>query len=372
MKFLNTLLLFLLLASCGGSDEYLIECDIMGLGDKGLEMIYSDRGVKRLSFHPVDGKVLMRTNLPRKTLVEVFSLDNRLLFSAIGQNGGHIKVKMEIDDPSSLSITGDDVSSDYARITALNDSLFRHGSDTEVNALIAREIHAAPASMASAMLLMNHVRTPGHELQADSLLNTIQPEARPTWLIGSYASLLGEQLAVTVKNSVPNISIHTGSDTTIRFNPSLQSYGLLIFNDSRKPDSLTSRIRSLRNGHKRRRLDILEVSFAPDSASWKETVSRDSSTWKQAWVPGGAGSQQIRNLTVPRLPFYIVTDSAGHQVYRGTSLYHADTLLRSRLGGQEKTHPIETGKQEPEPSDTVKPIPDKSDTRMKIRKAPRL
>lgn len=322
---------FFTLSGCGSDDECVITCEIEGLGNKGIELMYADRGVKRLSFHPVDGKVEMRVNLPRPALIEAFTLGNTRLFSIIGQNGDEISVKMKLDDPASLKVEGNEPSASYARITAANDSLLKKGTEDEVNALITREIHAAPSSMASTMLLINFFNTAGHELQADSLLNTISADARPTWLSGSFASTLGSQLSAMVKNEVPSISIHTGSDTMVRFNPSLQSYNLLVLSDRRKPDSITKRLRSLRKDLKQRRLGILEVSIATDTATWKETISADSARWQQAWVPGGAGNQQIRNLAVPKVPYFIVADSSGKYVYRGQSLYTADTLIRSRL-----------------------------------------
>lgn len=334
MKSLVNLLIMVVLIAltgCGGSDECVINCEIEGLGNKGIELIYADRGVKRLPFHPVDGKVEMRVDLPRPAMLEAFTLDNRRLFCIIGRNGDHLTVKMKIDDPSSLTVEGNEASASYARITAANDSLLRHGSEDEINALVTREIHAAPGSMASTMLLMNYFHTPGHELRADSLLNTITADARPTWLSGSFASLLGVQLSAAVKNEVPNLAIRTGSDTTVRFNSGMQGYGLLVFDDSRKPDSITSRLRKLRKDIPTRRLAILDISLARDTALWQQAISRDSATWQQAWVPGGVAGQQIRNLAVAAVPFYIVTDSTGRYLYRGRSLYCADTMLRARI-----------------------------------------
>ncbi len=330
--YLILLTAFIALPGCGNDDECVITCDIEGLGNRGLELIYSDRGVKRLSFHPVDGKVEMRINLPRATLAEAFTLDNRRLFSVIGKNGDEISVKMKLDDPSSLKVEGNEPSATYARITAANDSLLRHGSEEEINRFISREIHAAPSSMASTMLLINFFITPGHELQADSLLNAIAADARPSWLSGSFTSMLGSQLAAMVKNEVTNMSIHTGSDTTVRFNPSMQSYSLILFSDTRKPDSIVGRLRSLRKDFKLRRLAMLEISIARDTTLWKDAISSDSSRWQQAWLPGGVGSQQLRNLAIPKIPYYIVADSTGKFVYRGQSLHTADTLLRSRIG----------------------------------------
>ena len=48
------LVLLGLLTGCGNDEEFLIKCDIKGLGNKGVEIFYADRGLHRASFHPAD------------------------------------------------------------------------------------------------------------------------------------------------------------------------------------------------------------------------------------------------------------------------------------------------------------------------------
>ena len=116
----------------------------------------------------------------------------------------------------------------------------------------------------------------------------------------------------------------------MRYVPSQQSYSLLAFTDSRKPDSIISRLRNLRKSLGKRRLKIIEISLTGDSAMWRASVKGDSMNWFQAWAPGSTAAREIRRLAVPRAPFYIVADSTGTQLYRGTSAYSAYTLIRSR------------------------------------------
>ena len=55
---LALLCVLFLTVACGSEEEFVIRCDIKGLGTRGLEMVYVTRsGISRLSFHPVDGKV---------------------------------------------------------------------------------------------------------------------------------------------------------------------------------------------------------------------------------------------------------------------------------------------------------------------------
>lgn len=337
MKKLFAIFTFLLpllvsVQSCDSREGFVISCEIEGLDMRGLEMVYMTRaGISHQSFHPVDGKVNLTGESAQPTLVEVFTLDGEPLFDCVAADGDRMKLKMTLGDPTTLAITGQNASRDYAAFVAEHDSLLRHGSDEEVNTLIATTVRSNPSSMASTLLMVTRFRTAGHELLADSLLGEIAYEARPTLLAGSYASAVGEQVATSARGELRSFTLHNGVDTIVRYVPSQNSYVLMVFTDGVKPDSVRRRLRTLRSDFPRRPLQLIEVSLAGDSTRWRSQVEGDSSTWLQGWAPGGVSAQAIRRIAVPRTPYYIVADSTGAQQYRGTSLYTADTLLRSRL-----------------------------------------
>lgn len=330
-------LMLLAVMACDNDEGFVIKCEIAGLDTRGLEMVYMTRGgMSRASFHPVDGKVELKGSSAQPTLVEVFTLDGSLLFSCVASDGDRMNVKMRLGEPASLTVSGQDATRDYAAFVAQHDSLLSRGSDEEVNRLIAEAVRANPKSMASTLLMVTRFRTAGYELEADSLLSEIAPEARPALLAGSYASAVGEQVSTSARGEVKSFTIRTGldslgRDTIVRYVPSMQSYSLLAFTDSRRPDSITRRLRALRKASPQRRLKIIEISLQPDSAQWRASVKGDSMNWYQVWAPGAATAREIRRLAVPRAPFYIVADSTGTQLYRGTSAYEADMLIRSHM-----------------------------------------
>ena len=334
-KLFAILTLFLplyLFISCDSREGFEISCEIEGLDMRGLEMVYMTRGgVSRQTFHPVDGKVKLTGESAQPTLVDVFTIDGEMLFSCVAADGDRMKLKMTLGDPTTLTISGQNASRDYAAFVAEHDSLLRHGSDDEVNALIARSVRSNPSSMASTLLMVTRFRTAGYELLADSLLGEIAYEARPALLAGSYASTVGEQVSTGARGELKAFTLRTGVDTVVRYIPSQNSYAILMFCDDTKPDSVRKRLRALRADFPRRPLQVIEVSLTPDSARWRSQVEGDSSTWLQGWAPGGVSSQALRRFAVPRTPYFIVADSNGAQQYRGTSLYTADTLVRSRL-----------------------------------------
>ena len=234
------LVLLGLLTGCGNDEEFLIKCDIKGLGNKGVEIFYADRGLHRASFHPADDKVTLRGSSQEPVFVDVFTVDGEWLFGCVVRNGDDLEVKMSLADPSKIEIKGNDDSKRYAAFLSANDSILRGGDAAAVNALIAREVREHPSYISSAMLLATRFNARGYELLADSLINTLTPEARPEGVIGGFAGLVGEQLTPAVRADVRTMTFRAAPDTVVRYVPAMQSYSLLAFVGRSKHDSIRS------------------------------------------------------------------------------------------------------------------------------------
>lgn len=333
MRYPVILLLWLsvLLTACGSDEEFVIDCEIKGIGEKGVEMFYADRSLHKVSFHPKNDKVTLKGASVEPTLVEVFTLDGELLFSCVARNGEELEVKMDLARPGIARIKGNEDSERYNRFLADNDSLLRTGSPERINALIADEVLANPSAISSAMLLATKFNARGHELQADSLINAITPEARPVGVIGGFSELVGEQVSQSARGTVRSITLRAAPDTVVRYIPSMQSYSLLAFVGRSKADSVRTVLRDFKKKLHKKRFTELEMTVMADSASWAGSIRRDSAKWVQAWLPGGVANPAVRSLQVPYVPFFIVTDSLGHQLYRGGSVSAAADTVRERL-----------------------------------------
>lgn len=338
MRHLHSILISLLLvvfASCGNNEEFLINCKIRGLGSKGVEMTYTTRGVQRVGFHPVDGKVTLRGVSDKPVLVEVSTIDNQLLFTCVAQNGDNLDVELDLDKPTSLKISGNDASEEYTRFIVDNDSLLRSDDVAGINRLIAAEVRRHPDRISSAMLLATRFQARDYELEADSLVNTLKPDARPTGVMGAFSSLVGEQVSSSVGSPVRAMTINCGyqnkQDTTMRYWASNQSYSMLVVTGYHRSDSIGKTLQELCDSLPDRRFKAFEIAVTGDSAMWKSAVRNDSTKWVKAWVPGGTASNEVRSLTVSSIPYFVVADSTGRQIYRGRSLSAANDSVRNRL-----------------------------------------
>lgn len=338
-NFTNLLIIFTLSAiatACGGGKGFTISCEIKGLDNRGVEMVYATpRGLSHTTHHPDGDRLELHGESAELTSVELFTIDGELLASLVAQNGDKIKLTMTLGNLQSLKVTGQDASRDYTAFVMEHIALFTLGKADAVNSLIADYVRANPNSAASTMLLVNRFVTDGYELLADSLLGSIDPKARPALLTGSWAKALGEQVSIGARKDLKMFTLRVARDTFARYTPSLQGFALLAFNDGVKPDTTLKRLQAMRADMSKRRLSMMEISLAPDSAMWRSHIERDSmkvdAKWIQAWAPGGVASSQIRRLAVARTPYYIVTDSTASVRYRGSSLAEADSLLRSLI-----------------------------------------
>lgn len=339
MRKIEFLFLLLIVAMCGcsGSDTYSIRCEIEGLGTEGVE-VYSitPRGLVKSDFHPVDGKLTITGSAADPTLVEVFTVGGRFLFSCLASNGDKINVTLDPKNPMGLSIKGNKASEEYAKFLNDNAKLLTEGDSRKINELVATFVRSNPSSLSSAMLLLNHFDTRSQELLVDSLLQMVgesAPGAHP--LIDGFAQLVASQLqAGNGYKYLKRMDFETGRDTIMIYRPEAQSYSLLLFTSTLKGDSIRRALKEMYANLPRKRFRAFEICVDGDSLSWATAIRNDSAKWEQAWTPGGAAAPGVRHLRVASIPYFIVSDSVGDIHYRGTSLKAARDSVERALAGK--------------------------------------
>jgi len=328
------IVLLFVAGGCGEREEFVIKCDIAGLGTDGVDMYYTmpGGGVRKASFHPVDGKVELRGQSPQAAVVEVFTLDGGRLFTCLASNGDELEVKLDPSRPESLEIRGNEASEEYARFMADNSKFIAGGGDHEaLNRRVAAEVSSKPDKLSSALILATCFDARGHELQADSLIELISGNPEAIEVMGAFVSMVRMQVAPSARENVKPITIRTARDTVARYRPFDQSYSMLVFTGMHGDDSVAKELRRLYRKLSRSRFRALEIAVTGDSASWAASVAGDSAGWMQAWLPGGVGNAVVRPYQVAALPYFIVADSTGRQIYRGRSLGTARDSVARRL-----------------------------------------
>ncbi|MDE5786484.1 MAG: hypothetical protein K2H98_08140 [Duncaniella sp.] len=324
-------LVMALVASCSSGDRFEIKCDIDGLGTGRVDMIYFDGHYKVVTAHATDSRVTLTGHSAVPTLVDVWDEDGQLLFSLVAADGDRLKVEMDLADPLSARIEGNEPSELFARFRSDNAAAVAAGPSPLLDGLVERFVLANPSSQASTVALMTLYDLNADPVKADSLLNRLEAEARNLSSIRDFSRTLAVASASSAYGTIHPITFNIGPDSAVHFTPYRHSYSLLAVT-SAPVDSATARLlRALRHDFKPGKLNLVETSAATDSARWRASSEADSATWPQTWLPGGLGNPTIALMAVPSTPYFIAVDSTGRQIYRGTSASAADSVLRSHL-----------------------------------------
>lgn len=318
------ILVSLILMGCGNKNEFTIKCEIDGLGTGEVSMTYYNGAVSTFTAHGKDGKVTLRGHSPEPALVKVSAPGHGELFSVIAADGDKISVKMNIDHPLEVAVKGNQESAELAEFMTANAEAIVSGEN--VNAVIEQHVMNNPTRLSSSAIIMAYYDFTENAVKADSLLSLLSAEAKGLTMMRNLNLLISP--ISKADRSVRHFSFGTGTDGDVSFIASHQSVGLLRFSAETTPDTIASMLRSLRKDYPQNRLAVIDISLAADSATWRYHIRRDSATWTQGWLAGGAGNPAIRNLRVPQLPYIIVADSTGRRLYAGTSLEEADSLIR--------------------------------------------
>lgn len=337
MRYFSIIVPFLLLTatSCGRSDEFVINAEVEGLGEKGVEMIWTaPQGLRKASFHPTGGKMELHGSSDEPTLVDVFTIDGDRLFSCIAADGDELSVKLDPTTPGKLEIKGNEASEEYTAFLRDNAALIKEGDSKAINAAVSDVVRSRPDRLSSAAILATCFDARGSEMLADSLIDLVSKVEGMTRVTASFSNLVRTQVAQSSRDNLRPLILRTARDTTARFSPSGQSYSLLVFNGGVKDVKLRSLLRTLHADYPEKRIAVLEISLTGDSATWATSIKPDSAKWMQAWLPGGPANPMIKGLKVPALPFFIAADSLGRLLYRGTSAETAADTIRKRLTAQ--------------------------------------
>ncbi len=329
-----SLILSVLLFSCGDNSEFRIAGVINGMGTQNIKIIYYANGaVHESRTIVIDGKFSFVGNAQEPTLVEIQSTNGILLGHLMVKNGETVECKLENGNRYKSSFKGNEVSEKWGKFLTENSDVFLSGNNDKKNDLIAQYILKHKDELFSTILMLTEYYCPDNEIVADSLMKTISEQARPQALVEGYEAMFAHVNSAIAHNNVLPMKIYCKEDSLMTYNPMLSSYSILGFTDDDKSarDSIVPQFKKLSKGKKSRQLKIFDVSLATDTSTWKRITRNDSADWVQCWALGSVRAKSIERLSIPRIPYFIVVDSVGKQLYRGSSITKASKVLDSQL-----------------------------------------
>lgn len=325
-----------LLTGCGSADSFTVDGQIAEGGTSTVELTYyADGAVKRSSVSAHDGKFRLEGTASSPALGFITIAGSNPVAAIVVSDGDDIECEISRDN-AMWKAKGNKASELLARFSSDNSDIIAAGNYKEINSRVAEYVRAHPDETGAAALLVTRFYSRGNEFLADSLAGLIDPDVRTPGVMQNFMASLSSQLTAETRANLSAMALFERRDTTIRFTPSRQTVALFAFvgTERQMRDSVVPRLRELSAKWPERRCRVIEVSLAQDSSTWKHSVARDSATWIQAWAPGTVAASSFRRLAVSRNPFFIVADSLGKQLFRGSEISDAVTTVENHLANR--------------------------------------
>lgn len=346
LRIIYLCLIALLAVSCGKRDSFKVECQTSPDLVRQLVFTYANaQGIRQVQKHLENGRTELEGQSKTPTLLTVSFADGTLIASCIVENGDKVKIHFDTDEEGSgaitdVSVKGNKSTKRLREFEAENDSLISLGFSPALSHAVTDYLKANPDDPVSTVLFLRYYDSRDHEASADSLMMLLSPQARPATLLQNYGAITARQLNTSINDRLYSFDMLSTTDSVVNIRFGRRRHTLLAFLPGRTSPERTSQLDSLRKLWPDRdslHLAVVEISLANDSAEWRAETALDSVGWRRAWLPGNVSSAPLRKLAIPRQPFYILVDSTGMQIYRGSSFEEAHREISVNL--TRKKHP---------------------------------
>lgn len=334
LTLLCALFLSLILMGCGRGKEFVLEGLVDGYINSDVRVVYAGVGgdfIHQTAVTDEKGRFQIVGDSPEETIIEIYLPADGLVAVLVAKNGDKVQVKLwpkrhvvEARGNKTASLLADWFTDNSESIASFNYA--------ETDRSILKFIADNPDSKASAALLLTMFDARKNGAVADSLSRAMIEHEVMTLPMMTYMDGLQQQIAASEAKDLKIITYRTLKDSVETSNLYDKGRNIIAFEIS-PVDINRDTLMSLWKDREKCRLRIFEISLSPDSAGWKHSLTNDSVSWIRGWMPGMAGSPSWSNIAPARVPFYVVIDSTGRQIYRGESVSEMSAVVRANAVG---------------------------------------
>lgn len=320
LLYLITCVIVVVTAGCGASDHFEVKGTIDDGSSLNLRYIYYVDGSVRTGLTAsTDGKFGFEGTSPGLSVVEIYDNDYRFMGRFLARNGDKVKIELNRKNPYMSVASGtkeNDELSGFYNVVA--DSL--HGYDAGVrNRVIERYVAEHDSNIvAMTIVACDYDASLGQREAAfaDSVLSGVLDFALP------FKQLAARAGSKRSREPIVAINYKGRGNKTAAFVTSHKGRSVIaVSDDAHERDSVVATLRKIDRLHD---IGILDLSVDADTMVWTRSIRTDSASWEQGWVAGSISGQSLGRLAIPKLPYYVVADSAGRQLWRGNS--HSELL----------------------------------------------
>lgn len=317
--FLILAALLALLAACGHGDSFRVKGSIEDGSSLNIRFVYySNDAVLNGLTAATDGHFEFEGNSPELAVVEVYDNDYRLLSRFLAQNGQDITLKINRNNYYLGKAGGNDYNKELWKFYNENADILI-GKDIEArNRQIADYVANQLDSPVAALLLSTEFAASADYSKADSLARSLKGDARQIGLSESFAFSAARTGADSVFSPIMPITYRAQGNRLATFSPQHKPLAVIVFSDgTHGRDSVLASIKKIAKHDSK--IALLDLNLDSDTLIWTRTIRNDSATWEQGWAAGAISGQSIGRLGIPSIPYFILADSLGTQLWRGES-----------------------------------------------------
>lgn len=316
------ILLLAALASCE-KNEFTLAFAVPSDVNIGCRIVYyasaKNGGVIRETVAQIAGGK-GETTLPQRypSLVFLFAGSSRMPAAIIyARHGEKFEIKGKDTDMALWEITGNKTTEALSAWRIKNRQLIG-GADDKLNKAVEAYVKDNPDSPAAAILLYCYFARRGHEKQFYRLQKILGSDVTGDEYLMSALSAADLITGLPDTPAIPRRLILTGDSgyaDTVAF--AKGKGALLMFRANDDSGMSMDTVKALLSKVKRQ--DAAEIFVDTDSLSWRRHVRKDTvEGLRRLWLPLGLADSVAMNMGVRRIPFYIVLNPKGKELYRGT------------------------------------------------------
>lgn len=304
------------LVSCNSEPEFRVRGEINGLGTQNLRVtLYSGNGVRQQSAQAIDGKFQFQAKTEGPVAGELYTNAGVLIARFIANRGDNLALKLSATDPAIYEADGNAACEELAEFIVGNAEIIAGNNQRLLNDAVERFVGKHAKSLASGVVISAYYDPLGDEKRLGEMIDRLDRKAKPMWLVRSMEQpMVQAAMADTAKIAPLRLFAYDG-DRGAALSPKGSKMLLMAFTDaaSRRSDSVANLIAKLANEREEGSLRIADISFDPDTATWKGSLREHPAPERVGsyWAVGGAATPGVIDLAIGGLPYFVLVDSTG-------------------------------------------------------------
>lgn len=316
-----------LMSACGNSDSFSISGEIEGLGTRNLRFYYHDgNSVKVGLASALDSKFRFEGHSKHPAVVTITTGQRNVLGTVVAGNGDDIVLTLSAREPFKMKADGNRTTKELAEFVTVNSDVLASGNSQKINETVENYVSQFPKRQTSTLLMLTFYDATRDPVRADSIIQSIDPKARPNNFVAGYRDQLQRASSQAEPEAIQPVTLYCEKDSLTTIDP--KRHRLTLFTFVKGTEALDdSIVEQLKKFDKNKDIKIVNVFFDKDTAEWKGNLKNSTPPGLNTWVTGSMSSPRISQFGVRHIPAFAVVDSTSTLLYNGTSLSAATDYL---------------------------------------------